>query len=119
MSADAKDSLSHTKHRIETQKCAAAHRLNTIDLDIATSDHLTEENTDHIMRYISTENELYFFEFLFLKIYVMLLSQSDEQSCFILSERKEYIVVALVDIALTDAIVDVLRTFAILSVIIN
>lgn len=47
MSADAKDSLSHTKHRIETQKCAAAHRLNTIDLDIATSDHLTEENTDH------------------------------------------------------------------------
>lgn len=49
----------------------------------------------------------------------MLLSQSDEQSCFIISERKEYIVVALVDIALTDAIVDVLRTFAILSVIIN
>ena len=47
----------------------------------------------------------------------MLLCHSDKQSFPLHSERTDYTVAAPVDVALTDANVDVLRTFAILSAI--
>ena len=49
----------------------------------------------------------------------MLLCHSDKQSFPLHSERTDYTVAAPVDVALTDANVDVLRTFAILSAIRN
>ena len=57
--------------------------------------------------------------FFCLEMYLILLSHSDKQSFPLHSERTDYTVAAPVDVALTDANVDVLRKFAILSAIRN
>ena len=49
----------------------------------------------------------------------MLLSYSDKQSFPLHSVRTDYTVAAPVEVALTDANINVLRTFAILSAIGN